>query len=238
VTLSDPGQNTTYPEVVTDGSTITAVWQYVDDSNNDRVQSASSSDGGASWGAPVTLSDPGQNGQNPQVVTDGSTITAVWSRYDGSNKRVQSASSSDGGASWGAPVTLSDPGQNAQSAQVVTDGSTITAVWQRYDGSNNRVQSASSLDGGASWGAPVTLSDPGQGAYDAQVVTDGITITAVWSRYDGSNDRVQASSLPAVTPELADTGIDGAMVVPLGVGASGLVVAGMATLLVMRRRSV
>jgi hypothetical protein len=133
-------------------------------------------------------------------------------------------------------VTLSDPGQNGQNPQVVTAGSTITAVWSRYDGSNKRVQSASSSEGGASWGAPVTLSDPGQGAYDAQVVTDGITITAVWSRYDGSNDRVQASSLPAVTPELADTGIDGALVVPLGVGASGLVVAGMATLLVMRRR--
>ena len=83
------------------------------------------------WGPAVTLSDPGQNAGSPQVVTDGSTLTAVWSRSDGSRYRVQSASSIDGGATWSAPVMLSDPGQDAYYPEVVTDGSTITAVWER-----------------------------------------------------------------------------------------------------------
>jgi hypothetical protein len=192
----------------------------------------------------VTLSDPGQNASDPQVVTDGSTITAVWSRTEGSNARVQSASSTDGGVTWGVPVSLSDPGQLGVSPQVVTDGSTITAVWQRGALLSGLVQSASSTDGGVTWGVPVTLSDPGQPAYypQPQVVTDGNTITVVWSRGPFDDVRIQASSftvatLEPPTPELAATGIDGAMVVPLGVGASVLVFAGLATLLVTRRRS-
>jgi hypothetical protein len=237
VTLSDPGQDAGSAQVVTDGSTITAVWARSDGSSN-LIQSASSIDRGATWSAPVTLSDPGQNAGSPQVVTDGSTLTAVWARYNGSYLRVESASSIDRGATWSAPVTLSDPGQNAYYPQIVTDGSTITAVWTRYDGSKNRIQSASSTDGGATWSAPVTLSDPGQDADTPQVVTDGSTITAVWARSDGSNQRIQTSSYTtAGSPTLALAATGASQTLTLGaLGAAGLLLAGGLVLTRVTRR--
>ena len=236
--LSDPGsaQN---PEVVTDGSTITAVWSRSDGSN-ERIQSASSTDEGDTWSAPVTISGPGQHAISAKVVTDGSTVTALWARYDGSNFRIQSASSTDGGTTWSAPVTLSDPGQDAYSPQVVTGGGTITAVWTLEDGSSYRyrVESASSTDGGATWSAPVTLSDPGQSAGSAQVVTDGSTITAVWARSDGSNQRIQTSSYTtAGSPTLALAATGASQTLTLGaLGAAGLLLAGGLVLTRVTRR--
>ncbi len=139
---------------------------------------------------------------------------------------------------WGPAVTLSDPGQDAYDPRVVTDGSTLTAVWFRSDGSNGRIQSASSTDGGATWSAPVTLSDPGQDAYFPQVVTDGSTLTAAWFRSDGSNDRIQASSYTtAGSPPsaLADTGAS--QTLTLGaLGVAGLLLAGGVVLTRVTRR--
>jgi hypothetical protein len=195
VTLSDAGQNAFGPQVVTDGTTITAAWYRYDGSNH-RIQTASSTDGGTTWSTPVTLSDAGGTALAPQLVTDGTTITAVWYRGDGSNRRIQSASSTDGGTTWDTPVTLSDAGQDAVAPQLVTDGTTITAVWQRNDGSDYRIQSASSTDGGTTWSTPVTLSDAATNASDAQLVTDGTTITAVWYGDDGTNYLVETASSP------------------------------------------
>ncbi|MBA4248582.1 MAG: hypothetical protein C0444_09870 [Microbacterium sp.] len=193
-TLSAPGENAFDPQLVTDGTTITALWSQSDDGISLRVQATSSTDGGLTWGVPVALSDAGQSASNPKLVTDGERITAVWSRYDGSNFRIQSRTSINGGATWGPATNLSAPRQGAGQPHVVTDGTTITAIWRRYDGSNSRIQAASSIDGGTTWSTPATLSPSGQDAYDPQVATDGTTITAIWRRYDGSNERIQTRS--------------------------------------------
>ncbi|HRN29853.1 MAG TPA: hypothetical protein PK781_06465 [Terrimesophilobacter sp.] len=97
-----------------------------------------------SWDPPITLSDAGGEAVAPQLVTDGSTITAVWQRNDGSDYRIRASSSTDGGVTWSTtPVTLSDAGGDAVEPQLVTDGSTITAIWRHSDGSDDRIQVSS-----------------------------------------------------------------------------------------------
>jgi len=194
VTLSDAGQEAYNPQLVTDGTTITATWSRIDGIYF-RIQTASSTDGGTTWSAPVTLSDAGQSAERPQLVTDGTTITITWLRYDGSHYRIQAASSADGGITWSTPVDLSASGGNSYEPQLVTDGTTITVIWYRYDASSvGRVQTASSTDGGTTWSTPTTVSDPVENAFEVQLATDGTTITAVWFRSDGSNDRIQTAS--------------------------------------------
>lgn len=192
VSLSDGSQNAFSPQVVTDGTRITAIWSWFDGSP-EVIQSASSTDGGATWSTPVTLSDGGETAGNPQVTTDGTTITGLWNRFDGSNDRVQAATSTDGGATWSTPVTLSDAGESAFGARAVISGATILATWTRGDGSNFRIQSSSSTDGGATWTTPVTISDPGQDAFTQQVVTDGTIITVLWKQSDGLNNRIRSA---------------------------------------------
>lgn len=99
---------------------------------------------------------------------------------------------------WLQETTLSDAGQSAGSAQVVMDGAgNTTAVWARSDGAVYRVQSASRPAGGV-WTAPTTISEGGRDAYSPQVAVDASgSVTAVWFRYDGAKDRIQASTRPA-----------------------------------------
>jgi hypothetical protein len=159
----------------------------------------------ATWSSPaVDLSELGGDAFDPQVAlsADGTTATAVWRRFNGSNSIVQSASATITGstATWAAAVDLSASGRNASVPQVTlsADGTKATAVWIRFDGSNNIVQSTSATITGstATWSAPVDLSAPGQSAAAPQVAlsADGTRATAAWARYDGSNNIVQSTS--------------------------------------------
>ena len=175
--------------------TATAVWSRSDGS--DLIIQAATRPPGGSFGTPVDLSEGGQNAFDPQITTapDG-TVTAVWSRSNGSNSIIQTATRPPGG-SFGTPVDLSEVGQNAFNPQITTapDG-TATAVWQRSNGSNTIVQAATRPPG-SSFGSPVDLSEVGQNAGNSQITTapDG-TATAVWSRFNGSNSIIQAATRP------------------------------------------
>jgi hypothetical protein len=94
-----------------------------------------------------------------------------------------------------APVDLSTSGQDAYNPQVSVDSTGLAiAVWARYDGSKNLIQSSTSQSGGT-WSTPVDLSASGQDANSPQVSVDskGLAI-AVWNRSDGSNYIIQSST--------------------------------------------
>ncbi|MBA4248580.1 MAG: hypothetical protein C0444_09860 [Microbacterium sp.] len=217
VTISDPGGGAFDPQLVTDGTTTTAIWTRFDGSNF-RIQSSTTTDG-TTWSTPVTISVAGQDATGAKLATDGTTSTAIWSGFDGANFLIQSSTTTDG-TTWSTPVTISDPGEDAVQVQLVTDGLsglpdvTTTAIWTRNDGSNDRIQSSTTTNGDP-WSTPVTLSDPGQSAFDPQLATNGTTTTAIWTRNDGSNDgsndRIQSSTTtngdPWSTPvNLSDSG--------------------------------
>ena len=92
---------------------------------------------------------------------------------------------------------ISAPRVGAFAPQITTapDG-TATAVWRRFSGSNWIIQAATRPPGG-SFGAPVDLSVAGRNATSPQITTapDG-TATVVWTRFNGSNDIIQAATRP------------------------------------------
>src|SRR5438034_990952 len=96
-------------------------------------------------------------------------------------------------AAWTDGDDLSPPGQNASSPQVGVDSAgNAVAVWQRSDGTRDRVQARARTAGGA-LSATQTLSDAGQDAFGSQVAVDSSSGDAVvvWYRSDGTNQRVQ-----------------------------------------------
>ena len=197
VDLSATGQNASTPQlaVAADGTTI-AIWSRYELAGG-IVQTSTRPPGGA-FGPAVNLSVAGLEAVTPQiaVAADG-TATAVWRRDDGSNHVIQASTRPVGGV-FGAPVNLSATGQDATAPQiaVAADGTT-TAVWQRNNGSNEIVQASIRPPGGA-FGPPVDLSVTTQDALAPQlaVAADGTT-TAIWSRNNGANYVIQASTRPA-----------------------------------------
>ena len=149
------------------------------------------------WTPPVDVSAAGGDAFAPQIVVTGTNaLSAIWYRSNGTNDIVQSSLSTNNGATWSAPVNVSVAGGNAVLPQlVVTGANALSAIWYRYDGTNTIVQSSLSTDNGASWSAPVDVSVAGGDASGAQLVVTGTNaLSAIWSRYNGTNYIVQSSS--------------------------------------------
>ncbi len=205
--LSAAGQNASEPEVAVDpaGDAI-ALWRRYDGADY-VIQSASRPAGGA-WQSPVDLSEAGENASEPQVTVDPSgNAVAVWSRSNGTNTIVQSASKSAGGF-WQSPVDLSAAGQNAEAPRLAVDpAGDALALWRRYDGANYVIQSASRPAGGA-WQSPVDLSAIGRNAFEPELATDpeGDAVAA-WSRFDGTDTIVQGAGYDAAGPRLRSLSI-------------------------------
>ncbi|MFT6534406.1 MAG: LPXTG-motif cell wall-anchored protein [Alpinimonas sp.] len=168
----------------------------------------------------------------------------MWFRLDGGHYIIQSSTSQSGGA-WSTPVDVSVAGQNAFSPQVSIDSTgRAIAVWYRYDGSNDIIQSSTSQSGGA-WSIPVVVSAAGQDAYDPQVSIDAAGLAViVWNRYDGSKDRIQSSTIDnpiastpisASAPELAKTGTNRHDSGVLAMGTAALLILGVGGTLLTRR---
>jgi hypothetical protein len=146
----------------------------------------------------INISDPGQDGFEPDVAVDGSgNVIAVWTRSDGTNTRIEYSTRTATGA-WAAPQTISDPGQSASDGNIAIDNSGNALVaWSRSDGTNVRIQAAFRPAGG-SFSAPATVSDPGFDATKPEVDFDNSgKALLTWQRFDGSRLRVQATTRTA-----------------------------------------
>jgi LPXTG-motif cell wall-anchored protein len=136
-------------------------------------------------------------------------VTAVWTRFGGSNDIIQSSTSQSGGA-WSTPADLSATGGNASEPQVTVSSTGLaTALWARSNGSQYIIQSSTSQSGGA-WSTPVDLSATGGDALAPEVtVSSAGLFTAVWHRSNGIVSTIQASTFensnPTTTPTTPTT---------------------------------
>ena len=161
VDLSATGHHASDPQIVAaSNNTLTAIWRRIEASRR-IVQTRSSTDSGVTWSTVVDLSATGQNAYEPQIVAaPNNTLTAIWRRYDGSNRIVQTRSSTDGGATWSTVVDLSATGGDADGPQIAAaPNNTLTAIWQWDDGSNTIIQSSSLA--ASSGSSSSSSSDPG-----------------------------------------------------------------------------
>jgi hypothetical protein len=145
----------------------------------------------------IDVSDAGQDAFEPQIAEDssGNSLT-VWTRSDGTNIRIQARfRAANGGPA--STATISSAGRDASEPQVAFDpnGNAI-AVWTQFDGSHGRTHAAFRPAGG-SFGGDQTISPAGRDATAPQIAIDSTgKAIAVWYRFDGTTDRVQASVRP------------------------------------------
>ena len=165
------------------------------------ITTAVSTDAGATWSTPVNRTATDDLTRDPRIdaSSDGQRLTAVWRQARiGTEHRIYWAASSDGGTTWTPAIPLSPVDRDAGSPLVTAsaDGRRVTVLWQRSDGARIRVQSVSSADHGQTWSSPQTLSGAGQDARLSAAASsaNGRRVAAIWDRYDGSFQRVQAAN--------------------------------------------
>jgi len=184
IRISDPLTESTAPQVaIRPNGDIVVVW-----SGDTVVQSALSSDLGASWGAITDLTAVGPSVGQPRIaVSAAGYVAAIWYSIDPGGDQIAQTSSSPDGLTWSGALDISAVGGSAELFDIAfaPDG-TIHAIWDRYDlGGNSIVQAAHSNDDGATWSAPLDLSAAGENGNDARLVVDSASgVTAAWAQDD------------------------------------------------------
>lgn len=167
-----------------------------------------STDGGASWGPPITLiSDGGaafnDKGSIAADAADSHYVYAVWDRLATNNTGpTWFARTTDGGASWEAARPIYDPGvgnQTIGNIVLALPGGTLIIVFTEFDsvagGSSAILKVIRSADRGLTWSTPTVIApeqsagtrDPVTGAWvrdgadlPAAAVGPGGTVYVVW----------------------------------------------------------
>ena len=195
--ISDAGQDGFEGVVAVDSTGVTHYAWTRSDGTNTRIQYRDRDPSGT-FGAVQTISAAGQNASDPDLAVDASNnVLLTWSRNDGTNIRIQAAFAPAGGG-FAAPVTVSDAGFDASKPAADFDAAgKALLVWQRFDGSNLRVQATTRTAGvGGTFANEQTLSDAGQDGFNP-VAKAGPDVDAngvlVWTRSDGSKLRVQSA---------------------------------------------
>jgi len=102
-------RNDSFPAFGMDGSTLHVAWSNWNGTNAS-IAYIRSTDGGKAWSAPVTISGSTGDQLFPWVAAHGGKVYATW--FDrapggGNTYAISGAASTNGGASWSAPVTVS-----------------------------------------------------------------------------------------------------------------------------------
>ncbi|HEX3042060.1 MAG TPA: hypothetical protein VHP56_08250 [Solirubrobacterales bacterium] len=177
----------------------TAVWMHHDGSDY-VVESAYRPEQGE-WESPTLVSQPGEEGGNPQVAIDGNGDSLVVWRGEDEGVEFVRASYRPAEGVWSEPVDVSAAGEEVESLQAAVDpeGNAIVA-WSGNlgeAGEHDTVRAAYRPAGGT-WEAPVDLSDEGGNGFPSDVVFDQSGNAAiVWERWDGVTNLVQAAYRPA-----------------------------------------
>ncbi|HEX5713307.1 MAG TPA: hypothetical protein VFX85_08355 [Solirubrobacterales bacterium] len=154
------------------------------------VEWAPLSSGATAFGAPVDL----EAGFVPDVaLSPDGRATVVW-QDEGT---VYAAEQASAGGAFGSAKPVSDAGEaNANTARVGVDGSgTATVTFQT--GTPSSVVRYATRPAGGSFAAPVTLSSAGNSGSAELAVDAAGNAAAVWTRFNGSIETVEAAYRPA-----------------------------------------
>jgi hypothetical protein len=155
---------------------------------------------GSTWsGATLIDAGGGNDAYDPRVAMDGSgNAVAVFRLYTGINYRVYA--NRWNGSTWSVATLIDaspgDPHDDARGQQVAMDGSgNAVAVFMQWDTMWGIWHVYANRWNGSTWsGAALIDAGGGNSAHDPQVAMDGSgNAVAVFSQYDGGNDRVRAN---------------------------------------------
>ena len=194
--LSDIGQTAKTSQISTDinQNCICTIWAR-SNATNDIIQFKLSPDYGANWNSTVDLSETGENAKDPRILTNGTSIYAIWARQESGVYTAQFRKSTDSGSAFSEVIDLSPVIFSVNNPRMVTsnDAQYIYVSWFTFDGTYTDVHVVGSNDSGETFTAPYVLNKYGQNCKDTDITTDtsGRNTYVVWVISNGVNDIVQ-----------------------------------------------
>lgn len=172
--------------------------------NSSAIVISKTTDGGATWSAPMKVADQFPNSQGATVVVSSTgTVYVTFETFNGRTDAVVFAVSSNGGASFSsreiAPihdVPSPLPGatwRDDSFPMLAIDGSTLHIAWPDWNGTSASVVYMRSTDGGASWSSPVVISGSGNNVMPWLAARGG-KVYASWFTVTGNNYTIAAAA--------------------------------------------
>jgi len=143
-----------------------------------------STDGGATWSAPVRLTwNPGYSFYSKLGIDTNHNIYAFWSDEIAGTSEIFYKKSTDGGVSWGNlnRLTWNLGGADTNRIAVGSDD-TVHVVWR-----DNGIKYRYSTDGGMTWSPRGSLSSPGSPSSLYMIIDSNNTLHLTWKDNSSGN---------------------------------------------------
>ena len=177
------------PKLAMSGSNVVVIWN--DNDGNTTINTNRSTDGGATWDGVENIDNGAVDSKySPQLAMSGSGVVAVWNQSTSGTARIWSNRSADGGATWSGALAVdtSNPWA-AGDPYVALSGTNAVAVWNQFDGVDERAYSSYSGDEGITWSTPTLIqNDVEVRAFFVRVAASGPHAVAVWSQQESTVD--------------------------------------------------
>ena len=204
----DLSEASTEPRVaMTPGGEAVIAWVHFENPNSVIEVSTAQPGGGFSPPTVVSSAEPNSNPQGLQLaVNPAGEIAVAWVQKEPSSSVDPDqfsvlASVGAPASGFSAPAIISPTPliveNEARDVRLAIDpGGDVTAVWDYFEAAAERdVVQGASLPAGGSFSAPLNLSEAGQSAFEPAVAIDSAgEAIAVWTRSNGTNFIIQASS--------------------------------------------
>jgi hypothetical protein len=168
--------------IASSGSVVHVVW-YDSSDGNQEIYYKRSTDGGASWGTDTRLTNNNASSEYPSVAVTSSVVHVVWSDNRDGDYEIYYKRSTDGGASWGADIRLTNSNGTSNNPSITVSGSVVHVVWHDARDANFEIYYKRSTDGGASWGADTRLTNTKYISMYPSIAVFGSVVHVVWQMF-------------------------------------------------------
>jgi len=177
--LSNTAGSSSIPSIAVSGNNVYVVWRD-NTPGNDEVFYRRSNDGGASFGSTVNLSNNDGSSTSPFIVVSGSNVYVAWEDNTLGSGEIFYRRSTDGGASFGSTVNLSNNAGFSGAPSIAVSGNNVHIVWYDNTPGNSEIFYRRSTDGGASFGSTVNLSNNAAESAPPAIAVSGNNVYVDW----------------------------------------------------------
>lgn len=139
-----------------------------------------STNSGASFGNQVQVSSASFGAGGESMAISGASVYLCWLQRVGSYNDVFVARSTDGGASFSAPVNLSNTPGDAQDLVLAAEGSGVHVAWTEGSSPTREIFYIGSTDGGVSFGNVINVSNSAADGWGPAIAVSGLNAYLSW----------------------------------------------------------